>query len=99
MSKFYWHIPEYYNIAVDTCDKWANGSGRLALIEEVAGETKHYSFDQLKDYSNQFANCLKATGVNQGDRVGILLSQGLATAIAHLAVYKLGAIAVPLFSL
>lgn len=99
MSNFSWQIPEYYNIGVDTCDKWADGSGRLALIEEIGGETKHYSFDQLKDYSNQFANALKAAGVNKGDRVGILLTQGLATAIAHLAAYKLGAIAVPLFAL
>ncbi|OFV48683.1 Benzoate--CoA ligase [Oligella urethralis] len=99
MSRFSWQIPEYYNIAVDTCDKWADGSGRLALIEEVAGETKHYSFDQLRDFSNQFANALKAAGVKKGDRVGILLTQGLATGIAHLATYKLGAIAVPLFAL
>lgn len=99
MSNFSWEIPEYYNIGIDTCDKWADGSGRLALIEEIAGETKHYSFDQLRDYSNQFANALQKAGVKKGDRVGILLTQGLATGIAHLAAYKLGAIAVPLFAL
>lgn len=99
MGNFSWHIPEYYNIGVDTCDRWADGSGRLALIEEIDGETKHYSFDQLRDYSNQFANALQAAGVKKGDRVGILLTQGLATGIAHLAAYKLGAIAVPLFAL
>ena len=99
MSNFSWQIPDYYNIGVDACDKWADGSGRLALIEEVAGESKHYSFDQLKDYSNQLANALQAAGVKKGDRVGILLTQSLATGIAHLATYKLGAIAVPLFAL
>jgi acetyl-CoA synthetase len=35
--------------------------------------------------------------VRRGDRVGILLPQRPETAIAHLAVYKLGAVAVPLF--
>ncbi|CAM5211966.1 acyl-CoA synthetase [Oligella ureolytica] len=47
----------------------------MALIEEVAGETKHYSFDQLKNYSNQMANALRAAGVKKGDRVGVLLTQ------------------------
>ena len=99
MGNFSWQVPTHYNIGIDACDRWADGSGRLALIEEVAGETKHYSFDQLKDYSNQMANTLQAAGVKQGDRVGILLTQSLATGIAHLATYKLGAIAVPLFAL
>ena len=99
MSNFSWQIPKHYNIGVDACDKWADGSGRLALIEESASEIKHYSFDQLRDYSNQFANALRASGVKRGDRVGILITQSLATAIAHLAPYKLGAIAVHLFSL
>lgn len=29
---FQWRIPAAYNIGVDACDKWADGSGRLALI-------------------------------------------------------------------
>lgn len=99
MNDVKWQIPEYYNIGVDTCDKWADGSGRLALIDVKPHETKQYSFDELKILSNQFANCLRAHGVKKGDRVGILLAQGVATAIVHLATYKLGAIAVPLFSL
>lgn len=99
MSNYTWQIPTQYNIGIDACDRWADGSGRLALIEEVAGEARHYSFDQLKDYSNQLANALRAAGVKKGDRVGILLTQSLATGIAHLATYKLGAVAVPLFAL
>ena len=42
---------------------------------------------------------MAAQGVEEGDRVAILLAQGPETAIAHLATYKLGAIAVPLFTL
>lgn len=38
-------------------------------------------------------------GVRKGDRVGIFLCQSVETAIAHVAVYKCGAIAVPLFAL
>src|SRR5699024_1716682 len=92
--------PQHYNIGVDVCDRWADGSGRLALIID-RGETSaaHYTFDQLKTLSDQLALALRARGVERGDRVGILLPQSLETALAHIAVYKLGAIAVPLFTL
>ncbi|MFV9475333.1 acyl-CoA synthetase [Advenella sp. RU8] len=97
---FKWEIPANFNIGVDVCDKWADGSGRLALIQErAAGDSRRYTFDQLKAYSNQFVHVLQKAGVGKGDRVGILLAQGVETAIAHIAVYKLGAIAIPLFSL
>jgi acetyl-CoA synthetase len=49
--------------------------------------------------SNRLANALRANGISKGDRVGILLPQCPETAITHVAVYKLGAIAVPLFTL
>ena len=42
---------------------------------------------------------LAAAGIGPGERVGILLGQRLETLLAHLAVYKLGAVAMPLFSL
>ncbi len=100
VQSFSWSIPKHYNIGVDACDKWADGSGRLALIiENSDGDSRHCTFDQLKTWSDRFALALHAWGVNQGDRVGILLPQSLETAIAHLATYKLGAIAVPLFTL
>ena len=38
-------------------------------------------------------------GLHRGDRVGILLPQCPETALSHIALYKLGAIAVPLFTL
>ena len=39
---------------------------------------------------------MRARGVRRGDRVALLLPQCFETAIAHVAIYKLGAIAVPL---
>lgn len=100
MQSFTWTIPKHYNIGVDACDKWADGSGRLALIiENGDGNAQRCTFDQLKTWSDRFGLALRAWGVGQGDRVGILLPQSLEAAIAHLATYKLGAIAVPLFTL
>src|SRR5207302_3014810 len=80
------------------CDRHADGSGRLALIYEAPGGTvERFTFDDLRRLSNRCANALVGLGIKPGDRVGVLLPQRPETAIAHLAIYKLGAIAVPLF--
>lgn len=98
---FRWAIPDYFNIAEVCCDRWARSvPTRLALVHIAEdGTAMRYSFAQLKRASDQFANVLRAYGVTQGDRVGMLLPQGPAVLIAHLATYKLGAIALPLFTL
>ncbi len=94
-----WSIPETFNIGVDVCDKWAD-SDRLALIyKSNDGKVERYSFSDLKKLSNKLANTLGTLGLEQGDRVGILLPQAPETAMTHIAAYKTGAIAIPLFSL
>ena len=97
---FKWEIPEHYNIGVDVCDKWAGDKHRLALTcIDPQGKTQKYTFRSLKFFSNQLANTLKAHGIERTDRVGILLSQRPETLISHIAVYKLGAVAVQLLTL
>jgi acetyl-CoA synthetase len=93
---FSWRIPEIYNIAVDVCDKWADAGDRVALIDVTAGGAAEFTFADLARRSNRWANALAGLGVRRGDRVAIILSQRPETALAHLAAYKLGAIAVPL---
>ena len=98
--RFEWQIPEYYNMGVDVCDKHAHQRYRLALIyEDESGQVEKYTFWRLKRLSNQFANALKAFGFGAGDRMGILLPQCPETGISHIAVYKIGGIAIPLFTL
>lgn len=98
---FAWDIPAHYNMGVDCADKWAESEpSRTALILlSKDGQTTSVSFCALARESNRAANLLAHLGVKRGQRVAILLSQGLETAVAHLAVFKLGAISVPLFSL
>ncbi|MGD8881992.1 MAG: AMP-binding protein [Desulfobacterales bacterium] len=99
-NNFSWEIPEYYNIGVDVCDKWANDKYRVALIYVDPDEKDHkYTFWELKNLSNQLANAMRANGIEREDRVGILLSQRPETLISHIATYKLGAIAVQLLTL
>ncbi|HYD31258.1 MAG TPA: AMP-binding protein, partial [Azospirillaceae bacterium] len=100
---FRWRIPGRYNIGIDVCDRHATGGAdghRTALIcVEDDGQVRRWSFRELMLASNRLGNALHALGVGRGDRVGILLGQSVECALAHLAAYKLGAVAVPLFTL
>jgi acetyl-CoA synthetase len=95
-----WPLAERYNIAVDVCDRHAANARQTALIYEAPdGRMRTFAFGDLREKSNRLANALKAKGLGAGDRLGILLPQRPETALAHLAIYKLGGIAVPLFTL
>ena len=98
---FRWEVPEHHNLGVDVCDRWAlHDPSRTALINEHAdGRVERYSYADIRRLSNQAANLLRAQGVQRGDRVAILLPQSPETAVMHVAVYKYGAVAVPLFTL
>jgi acetyl-CoA synthetase len=100
-ERFQWSIPEFYNIGVDVCDRWAAAEPERAALIYVGGNGSHHTFSycDMRLFSNKLANSLAARGVHQGDRIGILLPQAPETAWAHIATYKMGAIAVPLFSL
>ena len=100
ISQFHWKIPRRFNIAHACCERWADGSGRIALIHaDPLGRIATFSFDALNAMTNRLANLLVAQGLKHGDRVAILLSQRPEAAAAHLACQKIGAIAVPLFVL
>jgi acetyl-CoA synthetase len=73
---------------------------RPAIIEAKAdGSAAVFTYGQMKDGSDRLAAALAARGLKPGDRVAILLPQGRAVPVAHVAVYKLGAVAVPLAAL
>ena len=99
-ARFRWSIPSTFNIAVDVCDRHAADRSRVAMIfEDQAGTPSEHTFAEFRARSNQLAGALRRLGVQRGERVGIVLSQRPETAVAHLAAYKLGAIALPLATL
>lgn len=97
-GNFRWELPARFNIGTAVSDHWAmREPDRTALLDHSAdGEATRLSFGELSMRSNALANGLRAMGVGRGDRVALLLPQSFETAIAHIAIYKLGAIAVPL---
>ena len=100
-ADFRWRVPERYNIGVDVCDRWAAREPERVALTFVASDNaaRDYTYGDLRAWSSRLANLLRSLGVERGDRVAVLLPQAPETAVGHIAVYKLGAIAVPLFSL
>ena len=101
-AAFRWEIPEKYNIALDACGRWARQEpGRVALIDlRPGGERREWTYGALEAESAKLANVLVSeAGLRKGDRCAVLLPQSAETAVAHFAIYRVGAIAVPMFSL
>jgi acetyl-CoA synthetase len=95
---FSWEIPDRFNIGTAVADAWAVAEpDRVALLQyREEGEAERLTYGELARRSSALANALSAKGVRRSDRVALLLPQCFETAIAHVAIYKLGAIAVPL---
>ncbi len=99
VSEFRWHLPERLNMAVQVCDEWAaRDPKRVALIDLSAGRHQ-VTYGQLRRMADGLARNLQARGVSRGDRVGVLRSQDAWCAAAHIAIWKLGAVSIPLFKL
>ena len=92
-----WDIPEHFNIADACCSRWSSDRTRFALYwEDEDGATAAFTYWDLEMRANRLANALAQRGIGRGDKVALILPQRPETVVAHLAVYKLGAIAVPL---
>lgn len=95
-----WDIPKQYNLAWDMCEKWTRSEpDRLMLVHVRNDGVREFRARELSRLSAQLANVLLAHGVTRGDRVGVLLPQVPETILTHLACYRIGAIALPLFTL
>src|SRR5436305_1249547 len=92
-----WTVPERYNIAQACCGQWAAERGRCALYwEDESGATATHTFWDIQVAANRLSNALAGLGVKRGDRVALILPQRPETAIAYMAIFQMGAIALPL---
>lgn len=89
------------NMAYESIDRHANSnkSDRIALYwEGKNNEEEKYSFADLKEQTNKFANVLKSLEIEKGDRVFIFLDRVPELYISVFGILKIGAIVGPLFS-
>ena len=92
-----WSVPPDFNIAAAVCRRHAADGTRVALLwEDEDGSTSRLTYRGLRDAADRMSNALAALSIGRGDKVAIILPQRPETAIAHVACYQLGAVAVPL---
>lgn len=98
---FRWDLPARFNIAEAICDRHAvaRPDATALVYEHGDGTVSQWSFARIREQSCRFANALAALGVGRGGIVAIHLPQCPESLIAHVAVHRLGAIALPLFNL
>ena len=97
-ARFRWAIPARYNIGVDVCDRWAAVEPDRPAILEAGPDNAltAFSYGTLREKSNRLANALRRAGIGPGERVAIMLPQCHQVAVAHIAIYKMGGIVLPL---
>ena len=97
-AAFRWAVPERFNIAEVCCARWARATPDAVAIrwEHEDGRTASFTYADLQRDANRLAHALARRGVGRGDRVAIVMPQRFETAVAHIALYQLGAIAMPL---
>jgi acetyl-CoA synthetase len=90
---------ERMNIAHECVDRHVDGERAGVIVVHAGGHDEILSFRQISEDSSRFAHYLAAEGISAGDRVAVMLEPSRAFYMAIFGAMKLGAIAVPLFTL
>lgn len=99
VARLDWDPARRLNLGHEACDRWARDRGRVGLCWAGAhGEGRTFTYHDLARLSNRLANVLHAAGVGRGDRVAGLMPRVAEAFVVPLAVWKLGAVFVPLFT-
>ncbi|MET0567060.1 MAG: AMP-binding protein [Acidimicrobiia bacterium] len=95
-----WFVGGGFNLSRACVDRWADEDPeRVALrSEKETGETRELSFGRLRDVVSRLAGALMALGVTRGDAVAVYLPMGEEAVVSLLAVSRIGAIFIPVFS-
>lgn len=90
-----------FNVTESCLDRWQKPEDAVlpAIIwESETGETRTLTYGDLFDIVAKLAGGLKKAGFVRGDAIGIYLPMIPETVISLLAINRIGAIAVPVFS-
>lgn len=96
-----WFRGGSYNYVHNALDKWAEGPARdrVCLVwEGEDGAARSLTYGELAREVSRAASGLQSLGLRSGDRAGIFMPMTPETVIATLAVNKLGAVYIPIFS-
>ncbi len=97
-ARFQWQLPAQISLAELCCGRWARDTpdAPAILSDSDTGCRAQYSYGQLQRAAHRLSNALQRLGVKAGDRVALVMPQRFETAVAHIALNQLGAVAMPL---
>jgi acetyl-CoA synthetase len=93
-----WNASEKVSLGYSIVDRHIERSRPALLVVGKDGYERSYSYRQLSEASNQFANLLQQSGIKPGDRVAGFMPRGAEVLIAIIGTLKAGAIYVPIFT-
>jgi acetyl-CoA synthetase len=95
-----WFVGAGFNLSVACVDRWAaEDPGRLAIrAQKESGETSELSYGELLEEVERLAGAMTSLGVAKGDAVAVYLPMSPEAVISLLAVSRIGAIFIPVFS-
>ncbi len=90
-------IPEHFNFAYDVVDSWAEKepNKRALLWTNDKGESRTYTFVQLKEITDRTAGYFSSLGIKKGDMVMAILKRRVEFWFTIIALHKIGAIIIP----
>jgi acetyl-CoA synthetase len=91
LAGFDWY-PDGFNAGHECCDRYAD-SDKVAIrfVNSELKESK-LTYNDLKRYSNKFANYLTSIGIEKGDRVAAMMSKSPELYSIIVGIWKVGAI-------
>jgi acetyl-CoA synthetase len=98
-KEFSWYETGKVNMAYEIIDRHANSwrKNKVALYYNDQSRDEKYTFQDMKNLSNQFGNILRNIGIEKGERVFMFMPRAPEVYISIVGTVKIGAIAGPLF--
>ena len=95
-----WFEDGRLNLSSACVDRWADETPFATAVVAVHEErpTDDLSFEELRDAVARVAGGLQSLGVGEGDAVAVYLPMSAEAVVAFLAIARLGAVFVPIFS-
>ena len=97
IKNFKIEVPENFNFGYDVVDAWAaeEPDKEAILWTNDKGACIHFSYADLKKYTDQTASYFQSLGIGHGDKVMLILKRRYEFWYSIIALHKLGAIVIP----
>lgn len=97
IKNFRIEVPENFNFGYDVVDAWAaeDPEKEAILWTNDKGACIHFSYADLKKYTDQTASYFQSLGIGHGDKVMLILKRRYEFWYSIIALHKLGAVVIP----